>query len=176
MVGPLEAKDGAVADHGAVVADDAELDLDAHGRLSRMGFLIVRRGKPVLPGIPAGGEPTDLWPSSLPDHPGLMHALGAAHAKAPNQEAGPGWRADGEGGGKAPTFSRCSVDLGVRRRSQNSGGFAAIPFLLEEQKIVYGSSRGDAIERAELYDKLSQLNPLGRTALKPADFLEFFLS
>ena len=29
------------------------------------------------------------------------------------------------------------------------------------------------IERAELYDKLSQLNPRGQTALKPADFLEF---
>jgi hypothetical protein len=32
---------------------------------------------------------------------------------------------------------------------------------------------GDAIERAEIYDKLSQLNPLGQTALKPAVFLGF---
>ena len=32
-VGPVEAKDGVVAEHGAVVADDAELDFDAHGRL-----------------------------------------------------------------------------------------------------------------------------------------------
>jgi hypothetical protein len=39
-----------------------------------------------------------------------------------------------------------------------------------------GAIGGDAIERAESYDKLSQLNLLGRTVLKPADFLEFFLS
>jgi hypothetical protein len=32
---------------------------------------------------------------------------------------------------------------------------------------------GDAIERAEIYDKLSQLDPRGRTVLKPADFLGF---
>jgi len=29
------------------------------------------------------------------------------------------------------------------------------------------------IERAEIYDKLSQLNSLGQTALKPAVFLGF---
>jgi hypothetical protein len=33
--------------------------------------------------------------------------------------------------------------------------------------------RGDAIERAGLYGKLSQLNPVGQAAPKPADFLGF---
>ena len=35
------------------------------------------------------------------------------------------------------------------------------------------ASRGDAIERAGLYGKLSQLNPVGQAAPKPADFLGF---
>ena len=33
--------------------------------------------------------------------------------------------------------------------------------------------RGHTIERAGLYGKLSQLNPVGQAALKPADFLGF---
>jgi hypothetical protein len=39
-----------------------------------------------------------------------------------------------------------------------------------------GQIWGDAIERAEIYDKLSHLNPLGQTALKPAVFLGFVSS
>jgi hypothetical protein len=39
-------------------------------------------------------------------------------------EAGLGWRAGGEGEGKAPTFSRRSVDLGVTLTCATAGSTA----------------------------------------------------
>jgi len=78
VVGLVEVENLVVADHGVVVADDAELELNTHGRSPGWVFQNPRRGKPASPQgplRPSFWSATGLCcnPVCFPEHSKQIH-------------------------------------------------------------------------------------------------------